>query len=91
MNTDSAQALALQMLAFVAGDDDALRRLMAESGLGPNDLATRAADPEFLGCVVDFVLSRENLAAAFCAVAEIRPETAQRARALLPGASSDWP
>lgn len=91
VNRDAAQALALQALAFVAGDEDALRRLMAESGLGQADLAARASDPEFLGFVVDFVLSQESLAEGFCTVAEVSAETIRHARVLLPGAATDWP
>ena len=78
-------ALALQALAFVAGDDDALGRFMAGSGLSQSDLAARADDPVLLGFVLDFLLSEDRLAEAFCTVAEVKPETVMRARAELPG------
>lgn len=90
MNKDAAQALALQALAFVAGDEDALTRLLAESGLSQDDLAGRAGDPELLGFVIDFVLARDTLAMAFCRVARVTPDLVKHARAELPGGVGDW-
>ena len=88
MNPDQAAALALQALAYVAGDEDALSRLMAESGLSQDDLRRRTEDPVFLGFVLDFLLSQEAQARGFCEVAEVPPETVHRARAALPGGPS---
>lgn len=87
---EAAEALALGALAFVAADEDRLTRLLASSGLDPADLAARAGDPEFLGFVLDAVLSDEETAATFAAVQQLSPEDLHRARAALPGAAPEW-
>jgi hypothetical protein len=45
----------------------------------------RAADPEFLGFVLDFLLSDEAALVAFAEEAGIAPDRPLRARAALPG------
>ena len=90
MTPEMALELALQVLAFVATDDDALARLMAESGLSQDDLRRRMDNPELLGFVLDFLLTQEPLARDFCTRAKVRPEFVLRARAALPGGIGDW-
>ena len=57
MHRSEAETLALKVLAFLARDADALARFLALSGLELEDLRARAADPELLAAVVDFVLA----------------------------------
>lgn len=85
-----AEAIALQMLAFLAGDGERLDRFMSLAGLSPVSLRESAAEPQFLAGVMDHVLADQSLLLAFCAEAGIAPETAVRARQGLPGASNDF-
>ncbi len=85
MARPQAEALALRALAWMAGDADLVGRFLAATGAGPADLRARAADPEFLGFVLDFLLSDEAALVAFAAAEQIRPEQPMRARAALPG------
>jgi len=85
MARPQAEALAVQALVWMAGDADLVGRFLAATGAGPADLRARAADPEFLGFVLDFLLSDEAALVAFAAVERIRPEQPMRARAALPG------
>ena len=80
-----AEALAVQALAWMAGDAELIGRFLASTGSGLGDLRVRAADPEFLGFVLDFLLADETALIAFAAAENIRPELPMRARAALPG------
>lgn len=85
MRPEPAAALAAQALIWLAGREDDLARFLAASGLDPRELRRRAADPELLGAVLDFVLSDEAATLAFAAEAGVSPEVPMRARAALPG------
>jgi Protein of unknown function (DUF3572) len=85
MTPDAAHAIAEEALIWLAGRPEALGRFLAESGAGPGELRRRAAEPEFLGFVLDFLLSDEALARNFSAEADLAPEKLVRARASLPG------
>ena len=80
-----AEALAVRALAWMAGDAELMGRFLAMTGAGPGDLRVRAADPEFLGFVLDFLLAEEAALVAFAASENIRPELPMRARVGLPG------
>ncbi len=85
MNGSEAEALAIDALGWLAGQPEALSRFLAASGAGPAELRARAAEPAFLGFVMDFLLSEEPLLIEFCGDRSIPPETPMRARAALPG------
>jgi len=86
---DAAQLLAIRGLTFVAEDADRLGRFLALSGVGPADIRARAADPAFLGGVLDYLLGDDALVVAFAEWARVAPETVARARRLMPGAPVD--
>ncbi len=91
MARPQAEALAVQALVWMAGDADLIGRFLAMSGAGPADLRARAGEPEFLGFVLDFLLSDEAALIAFAAAEQIRPDLPMRARAALPGgALPNW-
>lgn len=85
MARPKAEALAVRALAWMACDAELVGRFLAMTGAGPGDLRSRAAEPEFLGFVLDFLLSDEVALIAFAAAENIRPEQPMRARAALPG------
>ncbi|MGH6799648.1 MAG: DUF3572 domain-containing protein [Roseiarcus sp.] len=76
---DSARSLAVRALAFIAADSDRLRRFLNLTGLGPHNLRTAAADPAFLGSVLDYLVADEELLVAFAADAGLEPEAVSRA------------
>lgn len=82
---ESAQALALRALAFLVRDSNLRRAFLAQSGLDPAAVRARAAEPEFLAGVLDFLLGDERHLTRFCAAEGIAPERPARARRLLPG------
>lgn len=85
MNTDRAETIALQALAFLAGDEQALGGFLHVTGLGMDALRAAAGNPEVLAGVLDYVLQDEAMLLAFCEAAGIRPDDPGRARAYLPG------
>lgn len=91
MERGQAEAMAARALAWLATDDERLMGFLGQTGAGVDELRRRIADPEFLGFVLDHLLSDEASLVAFCAEDGIRPEEPMRARAALPGgALPNW-
>ena len=84
-SADSARSLAVSALAFIASDSDRLNRFLGLTGLGPDNLRTAAADPAFLGSVLDYLVADEALLVEFAADAGVKPEAVARAHAALCG------
>jgi len=85
MTPDAAEKIAIHALSWMAADDEILGAFLDAAGAAPGDLRTRAADPEFLGFVLDFLLTSDDMTRAFAEAANIAPETPFQARAHLPG------
>lgn len=85
MTPAQAEGLAISALGWIAAREDLLGALMAAAGLSPAELRRRAAEPEFLGFVLDFLLEDEASTVAFAAEAGVAPDAPLRARAALPG------
>ena len=88
---DSARSLAVSALAFIAADADRLYRFLNLTGLGPDNVRTAAADPAFLGSVLDYLVADEELLVAFASDAGLKPEAVARAHAALCGRTESWP
>ena len=84
-SADSARSLAVGVLGFIAADSDRLNRFLSLTGLGPDNLRTAAADPAFLGSVLDYLVGDEDLLVEFAAEARVKPEAIARAHAALRG------
>ncbi|MGB7975000.1 MAG: DUF3572 domain-containing protein [Roseiarcus sp.] len=80
---DSARSLAVSALTFIAADPDRLSRFLGMTGLGPDNLRTAAADPAFLGSVLDYLVGDEKLLVEFAAAAGLKPEAVLRAHEAL--------
>ena len=90
-SADSARSLAVSALAFIAADSDRLNRFLNLTGLGPHNLRTAAADPAFLGSVLDYLVGDEELLVQFAAEAGLKPEAVARAHAALRGPTAGKP
>ncbi|MCL5775763.1 DUF3572 domain-containing protein [Limibaculum sp. FT325] len=91
MDRGRAEALAAGALAWLAADEERLMAFLGQTGAGVSDLRARINDPEFLGFVLDHLLSDEVALIAFCAAGGLRPDEPLRARAALPGgAVPEW-
>ena len=85
MTADEAVSIGQDALIWLAGQPDALAGFLAASGLAPEDLRDRAADPEFLGFVLEFLLGADSMLLDFASASGIPPAAPARARAALPG------
>jgi hypothetical protein len=85
MNRHNAEILALKALNWAATAPGALARFVAQSGLEPDDLRRQAGNPELLAALLDFLLSDDSLAQAFCKEEELDSRQLHLARAHLPG------
>jgi len=83
-----AEILAVQALSFVAGDPERLGAFLAESGIGPETLRSAAADPQFLGSVLDFVMRDDATVKAFADSSQLHPTNIAAARQAL--GDSQW-
>jgi hypothetical protein len=80
---DAAETLAINALAWLAGEPDRLKRFLDLSGLAPSDVRRVAAEPGFLAAVLDHIASDEGLASAFVLEMGLRPDELGKARAEL--------
>ena len=85
MLKDKAERIAVQALGWLAGNDDLMPVFLGATGASADDLRTQAADPGFLGSVLDFVMMDDAWVVAFCDVAGLAYDMPMRARHSLPG------
>jgi hypothetical protein len=84
------ETLALQALAFIAGDDDRLERFIGLTGIDPGQLRAIAQDPAGLGSVLDYLLGWEPLLLEFAEAHDLKPEGIAIARRKLPGGENTY-
>lgn len=91
MTPDQAETVALQALAWLAGNDELMPIFLGSSGASLEELGRRARDPAFLGAVLDFVLMDDAWVVNFCDTAGIGYNLPMQARAVLPGGEAvNW-
>lgn len=81
----SAETVALQALAWIAGNEDLLPLFLNATGASADDLRRGATRPEFLGSVLDFLLMDDAWIVAFCDAVGLNYQVPMQARAGLPG------
>lgn len=87
----SAEVLALEALGWLVAEEDLLPIFLGSTGAGEAELRARAAEPEFLASVLDFLLLDDAWVLRFSSATGHAPEMMQRARAALPGgAAVNW-
>lgn len=82
---DSAETIGLQALGWLAANDDLLPSFLGATGASEQDVRARAADPEFLGAVLDFLMMDDAWVMEFCDSINLSYENIMPARAALPG------
>ena len=88
MDNAAAETIALQALAFLVSEEGNLRGFLGHTGATADDLKLGAGSPQFLAGVLDFLLEQDDRLLAFCDQFDVTPEQTQRARAVLPGATT---
>jgi len=82
---ETAETIAIQGLAWLAGNEELLPVFMGSSGVSADDLRQRASDPVFLGSVLDFLMMDDAWVVQFCDAVSIGYDRPMRARQSLPG------
>ncbi|WP_423794488.1 DUF3572 domain-containing protein [Methylobacterium durans] len=72
---DSAEVVAVEILGWLAGDEERLYPFLNASGLAPDNLRASAQDPGFLAGVLDHVMGDEALLLACSRDLNRKPET----------------
>jgi len=85
LSKDGAEQVALQAIAWLAGNDDLLPVFMGSTGVDEDAFRNGVADPEFQASVLDFIMMDDAWVIAFCDVAAIPYDRLMQARAALPG------
>ena len=80
---EKAEILALEALAWLAGQPDGIARFLTVSGLDAADLRRAVGDRDLLGSVLDFLLANEPLLLEFCQDASIPSKAVHMARHML--------
>jgi hypothetical protein len=83
MRPERAEILALEALAWLAGEPEALDRFQAASGVSGAELRASAGTPELAVALFDFLLANEPLLLAFCETSGSDAQSLHRARHLL--------
>jgi Protein of unknown function (DUF3572) len=80
---NAAEMLAIQALAFIAGEPDRLKRFLDMSGIEADEIRAAAREVAFLAGVLEHMLGDESLLVAFADSAGIDPGEIARARVAL--------
>ncbi|MGB3814770.1 MAG: DUF3572 domain-containing protein [Shinella sp.] len=80
-----AEATAIAILGWLAGEPELLSRFLALTGVAPSEVRNAVGDPGFLAGLVDFLMSHEPTLLAFSAATGIQPEAVVHAHAILSG------
>lgn len=81
----SAEDIAIDVLAWLAGEPDLMARFLALTGLTADTLRRASTDPAFFGGLLDFLMDHEPTLLAYCAARDRRPEDVARAHRVLAG------
>ena len=85
MTKDNAETFALNALAWIMGQDDMVGVFLGSTGASIDDLKNNAANPEFLGAVLDFVLMDDVWVIKLSQDMGTPADHVMQARAVLPG------
>jgi hypothetical protein len=85
LTAESAEALAIEALGFLAADENRLAQFVAATGYDLAAIRSQASLPEFQAGLLEFLMSDESLLLVFAGHQGIAPgEVAAARQALLP-------
>jgi hypothetical protein len=83
MQGERAEAIAIEALGFIAGDEARLVQFLRVTGYDPAAIRAEAGSPFFLAGVLDFLLGDESLLLVFASHGGIDPAEIAAARRTL--------
>lgn len=91
MKQEYAETIAIQVLGWLAGNEELLPVFLGATGASTDEMRTRLQDAEFLGSVLDFVMMDDSWVVEFCDANDMAYDLLMRARQTLPGgAQVNW-
>lgn len=87
ISAQSAETLALKVLGWLVGNEELLPVFLGSTGASEQDLRDRAAEPEFLGSVLEFLMLDDSWVIDFCDANSVPYDVLGQARAVLSGAA----
>ncbi|MDG4717460.1 MULTISPECIES: DUF3572 domain-containing protein [Thalassospira] len=85
MNKEAAETLAIRAIAHIVGDDELLQGLVAQTGMGLDDLRAGIGSNEVQAGALEFLLSHEPFLMRFVDDSDYAPEDPARAHIILSG------
>jgi len=91
MQQEEAEIIALQALAWLAGNDELYPTFLGATGGSSDEMRTRATDPAFQAAVLEFITMDDAWVMEFCDTIGLGYDQPLRARYALPGAEQvNW-
>ncbi|MCC9620833.1 DUF3572 domain-containing protein [Thalassospira sp. MA62] len=85
MNVEAAETLAIRAIAHIAGDEELLQGLLAQTGIGLDDLRAGITSRDIQLGALEFLLSHEPFLMRFVEDSDYTPEDPARAQVVLSG------
>lgn len=82
---EKAEAKALEVLAWLVGDEELLPIFLGSTGLSEDDLRTRVGEADLLGAVLDFLMMDDAWVQRACDGVGLNYDSLTQMRATLPG------
>ncbi|MFT3730225.1 MAG: DUF3572 domain-containing protein [Hyphomicrobium sp.] len=89
LTEERAEALALQVLAFLVADPKQISRFLSLTGTTPDELRNTGSSRELQIATLEYLLSDEGLLLTFCQDAGLDPASIAPAHQLLSGTQYD--
>lgn len=80
---ERAETIALNGLAFLVAQPDEIERFLRNSGLDAAQLRLRAAEPDMLRAVLDYILAGDATTTGFCTEQSLEPRALHEANHIL--------
>ena len=91
LSRDATEVFSLNVLGWLAGQEEILPVFLGATGASEADLRARASDPEFLLSMLDFLMMNDAWIIACCDDLRVPYERISEARQSLPGgAEVNW-
>ena len=91
MQPEQAEIIALQALAWLAGNDELCPMFLGATGGSSDEMHARATDPAYQASVLEFITMDDAWVMAFCDSIDLGYDKPLRARFALPGTEqTEW-
>lgn len=88
MSPEHAQVIALQALAWLAGNEELCPIFLGSTGCSIDDIREQATDLAFQSSILEFLTMDDAWVIAFCDAHDLKYDTLLRARYAMPGSEN---